>query len=1465
MSAQRPWRIGLFVLTLLLFNVATAQTPSGKKTDSTTGSNSAQADGDQDDPTARLKWEAETWGKGDARFRKTVIKETARHNRRVGKRGHGASALFGVAVGSSDVNGATGFSSDTPASGPQWIPVGPFDFEYYFNGDWLLGAVDSGRIRTILPHPTDPDKVYLLTSGGGLWKTSNFSSASTTWVALTDNLPTTGGGAVEFGRTPDVLYLGLGDPFDTILVGGSVTKSTDGGENWGPVVELGSAISVRDLKVDTSGPTDVVLVATEQGLYRSGDGGVSFAPVAPFEGLSVWSIVKTSIGWLASAQPCPTPGASVGTLCGTSSTIYVSTDTGATWAPITNPDNRYAGAGRTTLAVATPGESVVYAYASLANEGGLQAIYKSVDGGQSWLVVTLPTQLLVNPINGQIRMNICNGQCYYDQMILIDPTDESRNTVYIGGNSASVKTTDGGTSWKLIAWWLPTNSNPGVGFPYVHADYHTAVYKSTGTPQLLFGTDGGLFVGSADGSTWSSERNKGLQTHLLYTITGNPKFPNFAMAGLQDNGTRARVGATGVFNQINGGDGMGIAFSQANTYRSVVTAAVGSYSSDFSGVLPKPPSITRTPLVLGTADSFPFLTSVVAPPASADSTGKNFFATTNFGVYKPGAGITWTRLVRPGVTPGIPAARSFRATGFNAAASPVDVNHLAVGGSSGFLDVSTDGGATWTDIFLGSTTASGAASGYQASFSSAAWADNNTLWISSNTTIAGATRMVKGTVAPGAPWSSASWEPLQNGLPDLPINKVLVDPRNTQILYAATHVGMYRTIDGGANWSPYGTGLPNVRVADMYMPPDGGYLRIATYGRGVWEIPQLEFVSAVLTEDAGACDHDGVLDNGETAQILLTVHNQGSTPLTSTHAVISSNNPHFSFPSGNAVFFPTVPGYGEASASVSVALNGAAGIETAQVTMQFTDDALTVDGPVNYTSLFRLNYDEKPASSSTETFDSVAHGWTTIADLSSPTVTTWERREIAPLQFVFNGPETYSLLTAPPFPIQQLVSPTIHVGDGPLTLSIVNRYSSFSTIDRRVEILGDDNSVLYSNRLGTATSTTGFPAFITTLVTPPSTIVNRDIKIRFTTGDDVGNGWDLDEITVGGATSAPFTSIVPDAGQCAINTIDFGTLGDKTYGDADFTISASATSTLQVNFAASGKCSVTGTTVHISGAGTCAITASQAGNASYPAATDVEQTLNIHRANALFSITGYDVGYDGAPHTATGTASGIEAVSVDLTGLLDLSGTAHTSVGTYNSDPWTFAGNDNYAPSSGSVNDRIGQATPVITWPTPSDIVYGTSLSGTQLNASANTAGTFVYSPASGVLNAGSSQTLNVSFTPTDTANYNSVNKSVFINVLQATPTLSVTNSPVSFSGGAQSANVVSSVSGAVGNVKYNGSSTAPINAATYAVAADFASANLNYKSLTAASAGSFQINPVATKLVWTGATVGSFGDCAFN
>src|SRR5437867_6721156 len=85
-------------------------------------------------------------------------------------------------------------------------------------------------------------------------------------------------------------------------------------------------------------------------------------------------------------------------------------------------------------------------------------------------------------------------------------------------------------------------------------------------------------------------------------------------------------------------------------------------------------------------------------------------------------------------------------------------------------------------------------------------------------------------------------------------------------------------------------------------------------------------------------------------------------------------------------------------------------------------------------------------------------------------------------------------------------------------------------------------------------------------------------------------------------------------------TITFAALASKSFGDGDFSVSASATSGLTVSFGASGNCSVTGSTVHITGAGSCTITASQAGDNNYNAAVDVPQSFCIGKANQTITF-----------------------------------------------------------------------------------------------------------------------------------------------------------------------------------------------------------------------------------------------------
>ncbi|MDQ3004665.1 MAG: MBG domain-containing protein, partial [Chloroflexota bacterium] len=134
--------------------------------------------------------------------------------------------------------------------------------------------------------------------------------------------------------------------------------------------------------------------------------------------------------------------------------------------------------------------------------------------------------------------------------------------------------------------------------------------------------------------------------------------------------------------------------------------------------------------------------------------------------------------------------------------------------------------------------------------------------------------------------------------------------------------------------------------------------------------------------------------------------------------------------------------------------------------------------------------------------------------------------------------------------------------------------------------------------------------------------------------------------------------------QKANQTITFDPLSDKTYGDPNFSVGATANSGLAVSFGSQtlSTCTVSGSTVHIVAAGTCTIRASQSGDSNYNAATNVDQSFNIAKANATVSLSNLSHTYDGTPKSATATTTP-PGLSVDIT--YDGSATAPTDAGDY--------------------------------------------------------------------------------------------------------------------------------------------------------------------------------------------------------
>jgi subtilisin-like proprotein convertase family protein len=763
-------------------------------------------------------------------------------------------------------------------NGTTWVSLGPTTAAFTQNGGTLT-KVDSGRLRTILPDTADAtgNTVYVLASGGGLWKTTTFLTTCT-WTPLTDFIGSNLSGAAAFGRSTSTLFVGAGDPFDN-GIGGFMVKSTNGGTNWSTAFQLGTASKIYDLKVDTSQASDIVLVGTNTGLYRSANAGSTYAAVTTIPAtVRVWSLARTSVGWVATAE----------TSTGTGS-LYLSNDQGATWTVI-SPG--IAGAGRITLGQGLPGDPVVYAFAANTNDTAQLDLYRSPDGGSTWtaLNITSKTPAKSNADNG--TMNLMGGQSWYNHMLLVDPADAARNTVYLGGQLASAKTTDGGATWTLTSNWLAQYT-----LPYIHADFHCAAYSNLGsptaTPRLYFGTDGGLFTSTDGGTTWDDTKNKGLVNHLIYSLAANPGVPGSALVGLQDNGTRIRSGLTSTFNQVRGGDGFGVAWAQDVTNTSAVSMSSYVYNairrSTVSPVIDQANWKTFTTGLATPLDTtnYNFVTPIVTPPAGADPSGQVFFTYSKTGVIYQSNATGWTAIGTAG-SGNISTGRIVRAVSHGIGVSPTDLQHIAAAGSSGYLLLTANGGSSWTEVLLGPSTTTapivtGLVTGWQGYNANIAWANNNLLYVCSESPIANSVRVAKSANG-GLSWSAASGTG-PTALPDIPVTKLAVDPGDGtgNTVYAATWLGVYRTTDGGTTWSVFGTGLPQGRATDIWVAPDSSSIRVATWGRGVWEMANAPVVGTVNITPA-----TGFFYTGDTATFTGTVNGGGTVTYTANGGAITA-------------------------------------------------------------------------------------------------------------------------------------------------------------------------------------------------------------------------------------------------------------------------------------------------------------------------------------------------------------------------------------------------------------------------------------------------------------------------------------------------------------------------------------------------------------------------------------------------
>jgi hypothetical protein len=572
------------------------------------------------------------------------------------------------------------------------------------------------------------------------------------------------------------------------------------------------------------------------------------------------------------------------------------------------------GTGRIDVATgqgAPPESTVAYAMVGSVDLFNSVGLWRSLDGGRTW---SDATGILANPTmpvpdgNGGFLPGDCpdmamsSAQSWYDQAIAVDPTNPDH--VLVGGWLCGARTLNGTAaqpSWELVAHWLP-NFTSFLGttahgrLPYVHADWQTAKVVIAGNDvRALVGTDGGLFTSShlfqaatrAETVDWT-DRNRGLATHLMYSVaSGDPATgdPFLLFSGLQDNGTRYRMDPERpwVFDAIIGADGIGA---------TVHAAASGTtyFASQQSTRLYCQPqkSDCGTAVAWAGLDFLPGDPDSDARPAAGDDSEPFFIHYGNVESDRDGqsvlthtVGQVFANVAQPDGTPHfIPISQDLTSQQLaltSVAASSTIPGLYGASAASGFRGsgpspapffVTTQGNtmSTWTaaqPVQPAGTTA------HMAAASSIAFPpvlpDGTAPGQVYLGAFVGALDDALRTPPPdgqgrlyrtrdfGQTWTSIVGADPAHRLPNVAVFVVKYDPVSPTTIYAGTDLGVYVSLDDGATWDRMGDGLPMVPVRDLYIARNQEFIRVATFGRGLWEI----YPSATASHGAlGNGDYD---------------------------------------------------------------------------------------------------------------------------------------------------------------------------------------------------------------------------------------------------------------------------------------------------------------------------------------------------------------------------------------------------------------------------------------------------------------------------------------------------------------------------------------------------------------------------------------------------------------------------------
>jgi len=697
----------------------------------------------------------------------------------------------------------------------------------------------SGRIQDIAVHPTVQGTWYVAAGSGGIWKTTN---AGTTWTPVFDDQPSYSIGEITLDPTnPEVIWVGTGENVSGRHVGwgDGVYRSRDAGRTWQRMGLPNSQHIGRILVHPKDG--NVVLVAAEgplwsaggdRGVFRSSDGGATWKPVLQIDehtGVTDLEFDPSNpdVVYAASYQRRRHVWGFLGG--GPKSGIWKSTDNGQSWRQVKT--GLPAGdMGKIGLAVTPADPTLVYATIEANQEE--RGFYRSRDKGESW-----------EKRNGYISGG--TGPHYY-QELEASPTDP--DLVYQMDVFLHV-TRNGGATMEILE----------TGYDK-HSDNHALWIDPANGLHLLVGTDAGVYESFDEGKTWRHFPN--LPVSQFYKVALNNREPFYdILGGAQDLGTLHGPSRTanrdGIRNQDwyvpLGADGYGVAFDPRDPNLMYLMWQEGMLyrkdRRDEEGLMIRPQPAEGEPAERWNWDS-PLLVSPHNPDRiyygsqrlwQSDDQGSSWTAisgdlTQGRNRYEQKFyGRTWSvnSLFDHG-------AMSKYATTTAISESPVKEGTIAVGTDDGLVQVTTNGGQSWSRAAaMPGLPALSFINDVEMSVKDAA-----TIYaVADNHKMGDFTPYVFESTDLGKSWRSIAGD-LPKGTIVWAIQQDHVTP---ELLFLGTEFGIYFSPNRGTNWHKLKGGVPTISFRDLKIHRRDHDLVAASFGRGFYVLDDY----APLREMAG--------------------------------------------------------------------------------------------------------------------------------------------------------------------------------------------------------------------------------------------------------------------------------------------------------------------------------------------------------------------------------------------------------------------------------------------------------------------------------------------------------------------------------------------------------------------------------------------------------------------------------------